>query len=161
TAGTQTVTATDTVTSSITGSANVSVSSAGATHFTVVAPASATAAIGFSFSVTALDQFNNTATGYVGTVHFTSTDGAANLPVNYTFTGGDAGAHMFSATLNTVGNQTITATDTVSAAITGTSNAVSVSPGQATHFSVTAPASTTAGAAFNFTVTALDAANNV
>jgi hypothetical protein len=161
TSGTQTVTATDTVTGSITGSANVLVGAAGATHFSVVAPASATAAIGFNFSVTALDQFNNTATGYTGTVHFTSTDGAANLPGNYTFSGGDAGTHTFSATLNTVGNQTITATDTVNGSIAGTSNTISVSPGVATHFTVTAPANSAAGSAFSFTVTALDAANNV
>jgi hypothetical protein len=161
TSGTQTVTATDTVTNTITGSANTLVSAATATHLSVVAPASATAAIGFNFSVTALDQFNNTATGYTGTVHFTSTDGAANLPINYTFTGGDAGAHTFSATLNTVGNQTITATDTVTNTINGTSSNISVSPGAATHFAVSAPASATAGSAFNFTVTALDSANNV
>jgi Bacterial Ig domain/Right handed beta helix region/Immunoglobulin I-set domain len=161
TSGTQTVTATDTVTNTITGSANTLVSAATATHFSVVAPASATAAVGFNFSVTALDQFDNTATGYVGTVHFTSTDGAANLPSNYTFTGADAGAHSFSATLNTAGNQTITSTDTVNNSITGTSGTVSVSAGSATHFSVTAPASTTAGNAFNMTVTALDAANNI
>ena len=48
-----------------------------ATHFLIGAPASATAGSAFSFTVTALDQFNNTAAGYAGNVHFTSSDGAA------------------------------------------------------------------------------------
>ena len=51
-----------------------------ATHFTVSAPASATAGSAFNFTVTALDTSNNTATGYAGTAHFTSSDGQAVLP---------------------------------------------------------------------------------
>ena len=69
-----------------------------ATHFSVSAPASATAGSAFSFTVTALDQFNNTTTGYAGTVHFTSSDGSAVLPANSTLTNG---AGTFSATLKT------------------------------------------------------------
>jgi CSLREA domain-containing protein len=92
-----------------------------ATHFLISAPASVTAGSAFSFTVTALDQFNNTATGYAGTVHFTSSDGSAVLPANSTLTNGTG---TFSATLNTGGNQTITATDTVTSSITGTSNTI-------------------------------------
>lgn len=128
-----------------------------ATHFAVSAPATATAGTSFNFTVTALDQFNNPTTGYAGTVHFTSSDGAATLPVNSTLTNG---AGTFSATLKTVGAQTITATDTVTASITGTSNAIAVSAGASVHFTVSAPASATAGTSFNFTVTALDQFNN-
>jgi len=76
--------------------------------------------------VTAHDVLNNIATGYRGTVHFTSSDGSAVLPADYTFTATDSGVHIFSATLNTVGSQTITATDTVTATITGTSTAIAV-----------------------------------
>ena len=36
--------------------------------------------------MTSLDQFDNTATGYDGTLHFTSTDGQATLPANRTLT---------------------------------------------------------------------------
>src|SRR5207253_33754 len=131
--------------------------SAPATHFTVSAPASATAGSAFNCTVTALDACNNTATRYTGTVHFTSSDGAATLPANSTLTNGTG---TFSATLRTSGNQTITATDTVTSSITGTSNAIAVSAAAATHFAVSAPASATAGSAFNFAVTALDAFNN-
>src|SRR5262249_58517884 len=130
-----TIPAPDTHTSSPTGTSNtVAVSAAAATHFAVSAPSSATAGSAFTFTVTALDQFNNTATGYGGTVHFTSSDGAATLPANSTLTNG---AGTFSATLRTAGSQTVTATDTVSSSVTGTSGAISVGAAAATHFSVT------------------------
>jgi len=130
---------------------------AAATHFALSAPASATAGSAFSFTVTAQDQFNNTVTGYSCTVHFTSSDGQAILPADSTLTNGTG---SFSATLKTAGNQTISATDTVSSSITGTSNAILVKAAAATYFSVSAPASATAGPAFSFTVTAQDQFNN-
>jgi CSLREA domain-containing protein len=158
TAGSQTVTATDTVTASITGtSSTIAVTAAAATHFAVAAPASASAGVAFSLTVTALDPFNNAATGYTGVAHFTSSDGAAVLPANSVLTNG---VGTFSATLKTAGSQTVTATDTVTASITGISNAIAVSAAAATHFVVSAPASATAGSAFSLTVTALDAFNN-
>ena len=153
TAGNRSITATDTVTSSITGTSNtITVAAAAATHFAVSAPGAATAGTAFNFTVTALDQFNNVATGYSGTLHFTSTDILATLPANATLT---SGVGTFSATLKTAGNQTVTATDTVNSAITGTSNTIAVSAAIATHFVVSAPASATGGTAFSFTVTAL------
>ncbi len=108
-----------------------------ATHFSVTAPASATAGTPFNLTVTALDANGNTATGYLGTVTFTSSDGAAVLPPGYTFVGRDKGVHTFSshATFHTAGSQTITATDSVNPSITGTSGPINVTPGPATHFS--------------------------
>jgi uncharacterized repeat protein (TIGR01451 family) len=97
---------------------------AAATHFLVSAPAVATAGMQLSFTVTAQDASNNTVTGYAGTVHITSSDTAAVLPVNSTLTNG---VGVFTATLNTAGSQTFTATDTVTASITGTSSAITVS----------------------------------
>ncbi len=69
--------------------------------------------------VTAKDGFGNTASGYTGTVHFTSTDPAAVLPPNYTFVSADAGTHTFPVTLKTAGSQTVTATDASTSSITG------------------------------------------
>jgi hypothetical protein len=131
-----------------------------ATHFSVTAPASATAGTAFSATVTALDANSNTATGYAGTIHFSSSDSAGVLPADYTFTSADAGVHTFTNafTLKTAGSDTVTATDKTSSSITG--NATVTVAGVATHFSITAPASTTAGSAFSVTVTALDASNN-
>ena len=51
--------------------------------------------------------YNNIATGYTGTVHFTSTDSSAALPADYTFTSGNAGTQSFTATLQVLGTQTI------------------------------------------------------
>jgi hypothetical protein len=124
TVGTQSVTATDTVTSSVTGTqSNLTVNPATASHFAVSAPASALGGTAFTFTVTAKDQFNNTVTGYGGTVHFTSTDGAASLPANSTLT---SGVGSLSAALRTPSPQTITATDAASSSITGTSNVIAV-----------------------------------
>src|SRR5262245_41981295 len=77
-----------------------------ATHFIVSAPSTATAGSAFSFTVTAADASNVTASSYTGTVHFTSTDGQAVLPGDVTLTNGTG---TFSATLEAAGNQTITA----------------------------------------------------
>jgi uncharacterized membrane protein YgcG len=124
TAGTQTITATDTVNSSITGTSNnIMVVPGPAVRFIVSAPAAATQGSPFNFTVTAQDLFGNTATEYTGTVHFTSTDGLATLPADSTLTNG---VRTFNATLNTVGNQAITATDTTTPATTGTSGTIVV-----------------------------------
>src|SRR5206468_2908839 len=133
----------------------------------VSAPSSATAGSAFSITVTALDAFNNTASSYSGKAHFTRSDSGAgsSVPADYTFTTGtadDSGTHTFTngVTFVTAGNQIVTATDTVTSSITGTSNSVAVSAAAATHLSVSAPSSATAGVAFSVTVTAQDAFNN-
>jgi hypothetical protein len=99
-----------------------------ATHFEVTAPPAVGIFQGFNFTVRALDQFNNTATNYAGTVHFTSTSQGL-LPPNSTLTNGMG---TFSANLQTMGTHTITATDTLNASITGTSNNIQVINDQVT-----------------------------
>ena len=123
TAGSQTITATDTATASIVGISSSITVTGPATHFSIKAPTAATVGAAFNFMVTAQDASNNTATSYSGTVHFMSTDPQGVLPANSTLT---RGMGTFSATLNTLGGQTITATDTVTALITGTSNSIVV-----------------------------------
>jgi hypothetical protein len=154
-AGNQTITATDTA-GSITGmSAGTSVKVLIATHFSLMAPATASEGTPFSFTVIALDASNNPVGTYTGTVHFTSTDGQAQLPGDQTLPNGSA---TLQCTLIATGNKTITATDTVNNSITGTATITVMG---ATHFSVTAPASATTNSAFDIVVTALDATNNV
>jgi hypothetical protein len=104
-----------------------------------------------------MDSSNDVLTDYLGTVHFTSTDPAAILPVDATLTNGTG---TFTVKLKTAGSQTITAADMSTASITGTSGAIAVRPAAAIYFSVSAPASVTAGVAFPFTVMALDKFNN-
>ena len=131
-----------------------------ATHLAISAPASATAGAPFSVTVTALSASNGTATAYTGTVHFTSSDGQAVLPADYTFTAADAGVHTFTGVaLKTVGSQTVTATDTVTASINGSATVTVAAPAPATHLAISAPASATAGAPFSVTVTAPSASN--
>jgi CSLREA domain-containing protein len=98
------------------------------TQFEVTAPANATLGTSFNFTVTVRDTAANQVTAYRGTVAFTSDDGAAELPANYTFTSGDGGQHTFSATLNTPGTRTITVTDTAQSSLTGTSGNINVPP---------------------------------
>ena len=117
-AGAQTVTATDTATASITGSVSVTVKPGAAASLTLGAPATATANQFFYVTVTAKDRYGNVATGYRGTVQFTSSDLLATLPANYTFTAGDAGAHNFSVTLVTPPSESVTVTDTANASLT-------------------------------------------
>src|SRR5205823_1711149 len=147
TSGNQTITGTDTVTNTITGTSgnvNVTFASGGATHYTVSAPANATAGTEIGRAASREGQFNNTVTNYLGTVHCTSTDGQAVLAANSTMANSTG---TFSLTLKTSGNQTITGTDTVTNSITGTSGNVNVTfaSGGATHYTVSAPANATAG----------------
>jgi hypothetical protein len=131
-----------------------------ATHFSVSLPASTTAGAAFSFTITALDAFNNTAVGYQGTVTFSSSDPKRVLPANYKFTSADAGVHMFSATLRTAGSQSITATDTVTSTITGSSS-MTVNPGAPFKLAIARfPFKPTAGAPGSFRVTAQDRYSN-
>ena len=138
-AGTQTVTASDTPDALTSGTATVTMTAAAATKFTLTATTPQTAGTPFALTVTALDAFNNTATGYTGTVHFTKSDtaAAAVVPADYTFTSGtgaDNGIHVFTGgvTLATVGSQTVTATDTISTTVTG-NVAVVVNPNVVAH----------------------------
>src|ERR1700736_6021018 len=78
-----------------------------ATHFSVSGPTTETSGTPFNITVTALDAANNAVASYSGTLHFTSTDGKAVLPANSVLTNG---AGTVSATLKTLGSQTITAT---------------------------------------------------
>jgi hypothetical protein len=161
TAGTWDVTATDTP-SAVSGSAYVNVVAATAATFSVMAPAGAAAGTAFNLTISAMDRYGNTATGYTGTVHFTSADPhRATLPADYTFRPGDAGVAAFpaGAVLYTTGTWDVTATDT-SSAVSGSAY-VNVVAAPAATFSVMAPAGAVAGTAFDVTVFAVDLYGNV
>jgi|HubBroStandDraft_6_1064221.scaffolds.fasta_scaffold33717_1 hypothetical protein len=101
-----------------------------ATHFTVTAPSAASVSTFFGVTVLALNASNETVTGYTGTVHLTSSDPQAVLSGDSTLT---SGAGTFSASLTTLGSQTITATDTSTASITGSSSAIEVATNSNVH----------------------------
>jgi hypothetical protein len=121
TAGRQSITTTDTANASITGTeGGITVQPAAASKFVLTAPSSVRARVSFSLTLTVEDAYGNLVTGYTGTVHFSSTDGTALLPANYTFTAGDAGVHTFTGlVLHKKGKQKITITDTLNSALTG------------------------------------------
>ena len=124
-------------------------------------PSPTVAGVAHNVTVTAKDAHGNTATGYRGKVHFTSSDPAAVLPADYTFTAADAGTHTFSVTLKTAGARSVTATDTATASITGSQSAIVVNPAAATHLAVSGiPSPTVVGVAHNVTVKALDVYGN-
>ena len=58
-------------------------------------PSPAIAGAAGSVTVTAKDAYGNTATGYVGTVKITSSDGKAVLPANYAFKASRRGYSFF------------------------------------------------------------------
>jgi ELWxxDGT repeat protein len=121
TAGSQSLAATDTLTSGVSGQAGVVVKPAAATHFSISGPVSVSSGSSFSLVVTALDAYGNVATGYTGTDHFEDSASGAKLPGNYTFTAANAGVHTFTGLkLRTRGTQTITVVDTLTGSILGT-----------------------------------------
>lgn len=128
-----------------------------ATHFLVSGPSTATAGMKFNITVQAVDSSNRVVAGYAGIAHFSSTDPQAVLPANSALTNGTG---TFSVTLMTAATETIAVTD-AAGSITGSSNAISVSAGALSQFTVSAPANATVGTAFSFTVSALDSANNL
>ena len=79
-----------------------------------------------TLTVTARDASASVATGYRGTVHFTSSDALAVLPADYQFSAADNGSHTFAATLTTAGSQSITATDTVSGSLSAAQSGIVV-----------------------------------
>jgi hypothetical protein len=119
TAGTQSITATD---SSLSGTDGViTVKPAAASRFVITAPTSVRAGASFSLTLTVEDAYGNVVTNYTGTVHFSSTDTWATLPKNYTFTSADRGGHTFyGLVLRKKGYQRITITDTLNSSLTST-----------------------------------------
>jgi hypothetical protein len=120
-------------------------------------PSTVTAGTSATVTVTALNADGSVNTSYSGTVHFTSSDPQAALPPDATLTNGTG---TFTVILKTAGAQSITATDASNSSVAG-SEGITVTPGTATHFIISGPASIGANTAFSITVTALDAYGNV
>ncbi|HEV3082802.1 MAG TPA: DUF4214 domain-containing protein, partial [Gemmataceae bacterium] len=162
-AGTQSLTATDKTTATITGTeSGISVAAAAASTLVVAGfPTSIMAGAAGTITVTADDAFGNVASGYAGTVHFTSTDTQASLPANYTFVSADKGSHAFSVTLKTAGSQSVTVTDQSNAALSGTQSGISVTPAVAQLVVSGFPTSATAGTTATITVAAKDNFGNL
>jgi hypothetical protein len=121
-------------------------------------PSSTTAGVAHSFTVTVKDPYGNLATGYTGTVRFSSTDPQGVLPANAPLTNGTG---TFTVTLKTAGARSLTAADAADGRITDSQSGLVVTPAAAsTLVAADFPSSTTAGVAHSFTVTAQDPYGN-
>lgn len=163
TAGGQIITATDTATSTINGT-SILIAVTPAAASVVIVSGFATPIIAgtpATLTVTVEDPYGNVATGYTGTVTFSSSDSQAIVPGDYTFVSGDNGTHTFTSVLLSAGTQSITGTDPGNASLTGTQAGIAVTPAAANHFQVDVPSNVVPGAAFDVTVTALDPYGNI
>jgi hypothetical protein len=133
-----------------------------ATHLIVTAPAQVQAGQSFMVEVEAADAGNRVSPSFTGPVQLSlgSADAGATLP-SYTFTTADGGIHFFQVTLTVAGSQTIGARDTAAGATIAGGAIITVKPGAATHFQVTAPTVAPIGTATSITIAAEDAYNNV
>ncbi len=127
TAGSQSVTASDSVNSAITGMDTVTVSPAAAARLAVTGLVNAAAGTPQTATATAYDIFGNVVTGYDGTVNFTTSDGQAGFTPNSVMA--SLGVASALTALRTAGPQSVTATDSVNSAITGTED-VTISAAQ-------------------------------
>ena len=142
-------------------SASFTVSPAGAASFTVGTPSSPAAGSAFSETITAKDAFGNTATSYEGTktIAFSGpasspTGKAPEYPASVTFT---AGSGSGSIVLYNAGSTTLSAAD---GAVSGTSSSFTVAGAGAASFTLSTPATQTAGSSFSETITAKDVYGN-
>ncbi len=111
TPGVQTLTVTDVVSGTIVGTATVSVVGL---YFSATSVTDSNVTDLLASEVQVLTETNEIASGYRGTVRFTSDDPQASLPSDYTFTSSDAGQHTFSGiVLRTPGAHAVTVTDTL------------------------------------------------
>jgi hypothetical protein len=116
TAGTQTLTASDSAASGLSVTAGgILITPAAPAHLLVSAPASVSSKAKFSLTTTMEDAYGNIETGagnviYFTTLHFTSSDSTATLPRDYSFATVGAQVHTFSLVLRKKGPQTITIT---------------------------------------------------
>jgi hypothetical protein len=113
TAGVHAIRASDTAHSSLTGLAPGLVVHPGAATRIAVSgfPAATTANTSHPFVVTVFDAYGNVATGYTGTIHFSSDDPLAALPADWAFSAADAGTRTFSATFRTTGRHVLKVVD--------------------------------------------------
>ena len=140
--------------------ANIHVTAAALAKFLVTGIAPGLAGRSNFVNLQATDDFNNLVGNYQGTVAFTSSDLAANLPGLTTFNASNGGRRILPITLSTAGLQSVRVTDVNQTSLTGAQTGIFVGVA-ATHFQVVAPVSLAAGAPFTLSISAMDDHNNI
>ncbi|MBF5043879.1 hypothetical protein FGE12_15880 [Aggregicoccus sp. 17bor-14] len=159
-AGTHSVTATDTASAGFSASAGTTVRWAPLASLTLQGPAKATAGSPVTVSLLARDAFGNAVRDYAGTVHFSSADAQAVLPADYTFTSLDEGNRRFPVTLVRAGSTVLSVAD--AAAGLGDAATLAVDAGAASGLELAAAAGpVTAGTPLSLTLSARDAWGNL
>jgi len=97
-----------------------------------------------SVTVRVVDYLGNPQSDYTGTINFSSTDGAAQLPASYTMTADDRGVRTFTngVVMHTQGTFCVTATDSLDAVIKGSQCGIVVqapNAGTITKLAITTP----------------------
>ena len=153
TPGSHTFTVVDSGNSAITGQSDIFVSDP-ATSYSVSVPPNSPLHHSVTVTASAKEFLGNVVGDYNGTANITTSDPAATVPTQVTFTSGQA---TFDVTFNTTGNRTITLTAQSDSSVTGTGSTSVFLP--ATKYVMTAPSPITAGVYFMAHITALDSAN--
>ena len=133
-----------------------SVQAGAAAQFVLQAVSNQPAVFGapFKLTLTALDSFNDPASGFRGTVQLAVTGGSAVFPTSFGFTSMDGGKHSFMVTPKSLGTLTLSTSE---GAASQSLPITVVSP--ATHLMISgAPKKTVTGTAFSITVRVVDAA---
>jgi hypothetical protein len=128
-----------------------------ATRLTGAFPASVAPDTPFTFTVTALDASGRPASSYEGDLHFESSDPSANLPEDLHMIGNSA---TFTATLGSLGTQTIAVTDMLRGQPFEAMASISVVR-MATQIELVGPASTVVGLPALVSLRALDASGEL
>ena len=141
---------------------SVTVGAASASSFTVPAPSTQTAGTAFKETLTAVDPYGNTVTGYAGTrtMTFSGPNSSPNAtapsyPPSVKFTSGVS--ESFAITLYKAETSTLTAKE---GSLSGSSASFTVNAATAKSLSLAGPGSQTAGTAFAETLTAKDEYGN-
>ncbi|MCY2990686.1 MAG: hypothetical protein NTY19_22830, partial [Planctomycetota bacterium] len=155
TAGSQTLTVTDSQDATLTGQATTNVvAPAVATQLAVQLPPTVRLGVAVTVQLVALDAQRHLVSSYTGTVSMTSSDANATLPTSVTFAQGRA---SFEVTFATAGSQTLTVTDSNEATLTGQATTNVVAPAAATQLAVHLPQDVPTGVAVTVQLVALDA----
>ena len=128
--------------------------------FTVAnVPQAVTAGDALSPNIIAINAVGQVALGYIGTIHFSSTDPQADLPLDYRFQATDHGTKVFAAALKTAGAQNLLVTDIDNNA-QGLQTGIAVQAAAQSTFAVSSSSQVPTSQFFSAVVTATDAYGN-
>jgi hypothetical protein len=161
TIGQQTITATDSTTSSIVGTATTTVTAAPvASQYYFSLKPTVQSGTATTIQVEALDANGNLVRSYDGTATITSSDSAATLPspATVTFKNGYA---SFSVTFGTAGTESITLKDNTTSTLTGTVSTTVVAPAVASQYSISLKSVVQNGSAVTVELYAIDSTGHI